>query len=189
MGSCRYGEECTYIHGDLCELCSQHCLHPTDEVQRLQHNQVRKILSCHRVFINSFFLFSGLFASTQIGHGKIFCRCPFSRQGLRDLHGDHLGEVAFDQATFRIAAQLLALLLVTLQFCLTLLGNLWSDSIYIDSLDCIRKWRQEKQFENKIIRSCPECRVQSDFVCPSRYWCETKEEKEKLITDYKKALR
>lgn len=38
-------------------------------------------------------------------------------------------------------------------------------------------------------RSCPECRVQSDFVCPSRYWCETKEEKEKLITDYKQALR
>ena len=57
------------------------------------------------------------------------------------------------------------------------------------SLDCIRKWRQEKQFENKIIRSCPECRVQSDFICPSRYWCETKEEKEQLITDYKKALR
>merc|ERR1712071_227832 len=42
-------------------------------------------------------------------------------------------------------------------------------------LDCIRTWRQEKQFDNKIIRSCPECRVQSDFVCPSRYWCETKE--------------
>lgn len=40
MGSCRYGEECTYIHGDLCELCSQHCLHPTDEEQRIEHNQV-----------------------------------------------------------------------------------------------------------------------------------------------------
>ena len=38
-------------------------------------------------------------------------------------------------------------------------------------------------------RSCPECRVQSDFVCPSRYWCETKEEKVQLIDDYKKALR
>lgn len=55
-------------------------------------------------------------------------------------------------------------------------------------LDCLRKWRQEKQFENKIVRSCPECRVQSDFVCPSRYWCETKEEKVQLIDDYKKAL-
>ena len=37
--------------------------------------------------------------------------------------------------------------------------------------------------------SCPECRVQSDFVCPSRYWCETKEEKQKLIEEYKKNLR
>ncbi|XP_012265881.2 probable E3 ubiquitin-protein ligase makorin-1 isoform X2 [Athalia rosae] len=55
-------------------------------------------------------------------------------------------------------------------------------------LTCIRKWRQAKQFDNKIIRACPECRVASDFVCPSMYWVDTKEEKEKLITDYKEAL-
>lgn len=56
-------------------------------------------------------------------------------------------------------------------------------------LTCIRKWRQAKQFDNKIIRACPECRVPSDFVCPSMYWVDTKEEKEKLIRDYKGALR
>ncbi|XP_043279505.1 probable E3 ubiquitin-protein ligase makorin-1 isoform X2 [Venturia canescens] len=55
-------------------------------------------------------------------------------------------------------------------------------------LGCIRKWRQATQFENKIIRSCPECRVPSDFVCPSTYWVDTKEEKEKLIVEYKEAL-
>lgn len=55
-------------------------------------------------------------------------------------------------------------------------------------LSCIRKWRQAKQFENKIIRSCPECRVSSDFVCPSAYWVDTKDEKEKLIVEYKGAL-
>lgn len=55
-------------------------------------------------------------------------------------------------------------------------------------LACIRKWRQAKQFENKIIRACPECRVTSDFVCPSMYWVDTKEEKDKLINAYKNAL-
>lgn len=55
-------------------------------------------------------------------------------------------------------------------------------------LVCIRKWRQARQFENKIIRACPECRVTSDFVCPSLYWVDTKEDKDKLIDDYKKAL-
>lgn len=55
-------------------------------------------------------------------------------------------------------------------------------------LSCIRKWRQAKQFDNKIIRACPECRIPSDFVCPSMYWVDTKEEKEKLIRDYKVAL-
>ncbi|KAG8226696.1 hypothetical protein J437_LFUL005512 [Ladona fulva] len=55
-------------------------------------------------------------------------------------------------------------------------------------LSCIRKWRQAKHFDNKIIRACPECRVSSDFVCPSIYWVESKEDKEKLIVDYKEAL-
>ncbi|XP_018322723.1 probable E3 ubiquitin-protein ligase makorin-1 isoform X2 [Agrilus planipennis] len=55
-------------------------------------------------------------------------------------------------------------------------------------LACIRKWRKARQFDNRIIRACPECRVTSDFVCPSMYWVETKEEKDKLIDNYKKAL-
>jgi len=56
-------------------------------------------------------------------------------------------------------------------------------------LSCIRKWRQARQFENKIIRACPECRITSDYVCPSRYWVETKDEKEKLIQSYLQSLR
>ncbi|KAL7031794.1 hypothetical protein ACKWTF_007136 [Chironomus riparius] len=55
-------------------------------------------------------------------------------------------------------------------------------------LECIRTWRQAKQFDNKIIRSCPECRICSDFVCPSSFWCDSAEEKEKLISKYKNAL-
>jgi len=59
---------------------------------------------------------------------------------------------------------------------------------HIFCLSCIRKWRQTKQFDNRTIRSCPECRVSSDFVVPSEFWVESKEEKEKLIEDYKKAM-
>lgn len=55
-------------------------------------------------------------------------------------------------------------------------------------LSCIRKWRGARQFENKIVRACPECRVTSDFVTPSKYWVESEEEKKKLIQGYKKAL-
>ncbi|XP_018011718.1 probable E3 ubiquitin-protein ligase makorin-1 [Hyalella azteca] len=61
---------------------------------------------------------------------------------------------------------------------------------HIFCLDCIRKWRQSKQFENKIIRSCPECRIQSDYIVPSRYWVDEsdKEEKKKLVDSYRDAL-
>ena len=40
-----------------------------------------------------------------------------------------------------------------------------------------------------IYRACPECRVPSDFVVPSKYWFEDDDDKEKLIRDYKNVLR
>lgn len=55
-------------------------------------------------------------------------------------------------------------------------------------LPCIRQWRCAKQFEKVIVRACPQCRVQSNFVTPSQYWVDTAEEKAKLIEDYKKSL-
>lgn len=59
---------------------------------------------------------------------------------------------------------------------------------HIFCLTCIRKWRQTKQFDNRTIRACPECRVNSDFVVPSKYWVEDKDDKDKLIDQYKNAL-
>ncbi|XP_045384043.1 E3 ubiquitin-protein ligase makorin-1-like [Lemur catta] len=55
-------------------------------------------------------------------------------------------------------------------------------------LKCIRKWRNAKQFDSKIIKSCPECRITSKFVIPSEYWVEDKEEKQKLIQKYKEVM-
>uniref|UniRef100_A0A8C6HGH4 RING-type E3 ubiquitin transferase n=1 Tax=Mus spicilegus TaxID=10103 RepID=A0A8C6HGH4_MUSSI len=39
-------------------------------------------------------------------------------------------------------------------------------------LKCICKWRSAKQFESKIIKSCPKCQITSHFVIPSKYWVE-----------------
>ncbi|XP_058445296.1 probable E3 ubiquitin-protein ligase makorin-1 isoform X2 [Malaya genurostris] len=58
---------------------------------------------------------------------------------------------------------------------------------HIFCLECIRTWRKAKNFENKIKRGCPTCRISSDFVCPSIVWVEGRDEKDKLINDYKKA--
>ncbi|XP_050069220.1 E3 ubiquitin-protein ligase makorin-2-like [Anopheles maculipalpis] len=54
-------------------------------------------------------------------------------------------------------------------------------------LGCIRTWRKANNFANKIKRSCPTCRVPSDFVCPSFVWVECGEEKKRLIENYKQA--
>uniref|UniRef100_A0A8B9BX07 E3 ubiquitin-protein ligase makorin-2 n=1 Tax=Anser brachyrhynchus TaxID=132585 RepID=A0A8B9BX07_9AVES len=55
-------------------------------------------------------------------------------------------------------------------------------------LSCIRQWRCAKQFENPIIKSCPECRVISEFVIPSAYWVEDQEKKNELIEAFKQGV-
>ncbi|KAJ0050310.1 hypothetical protein NL108_016892 [Boleophthalmus pectinirostris] len=39
-GECRYGDECVYLHGDRCEVCGLHLLHPTDAAQRREHEKL-----------------------------------------------------------------------------------------------------------------------------------------------------
>ena len=44
-GECRYGDNCVYIHGDLCDLCGHALLHPTDQKQRDKHLEVRSAIN------------------------------------------------------------------------------------------------------------------------------------------------
>ncbi|XP_008564381.1 PREDICTED: probable E3 ubiquitin-protein ligase makorin-3 [Galeopterus variegatus] len=55
-------------------------------------------------------------------------------------------------------------------------------------IKCIRRWRSARQFENRITKSCPQCRVSSSLVIPSEFWVEEEEEKQKLIEQYKEAM-
>ena len=45
MGTCRYGENCTYLHGDVCDTCGLAVLHPDNEEQRTTHMQVWGVCS------------------------------------------------------------------------------------------------------------------------------------------------
>lgn len=60
---------------------------------------------------------------------------------------------------------------------------------HVFCLPCIRKWRASKSYENKIVKACPECRVKSDYVTPSRYWYENEDDKNKIIDEYKTKLK
>lgn len=46
---------------------------------------------------------------------------------------------------------------------------------------CIRRWRQSKDFELEVSKGCPECRIHSDFVYPSKVWFALKCQKEQFI--------
>ncbi|XP_077583002.1 E3 ubiquitin-protein ligase makorin-2 isoform X1 [Stigmatopora nigra] len=59
---------------------------------------------------------------------------------------------------------------------------------HVFCLACIRQWRCTRNFSNKIVKSCPECRVVSEFVIPSAYWVEEQEEKDNLIELFKSGV-
>ncbi len=40
VGECRYGINCAYLHGDVCDMCGLQVLHPTDNAQRSEHTKV-----------------------------------------------------------------------------------------------------------------------------------------------------
>ena len=40
VGECRYGINCAYLHGDVCDMCGLQVLHPTDNNQRSEHTKV-----------------------------------------------------------------------------------------------------------------------------------------------------
>ncbi len=54
------------------------------------------------------------------------------------------------------SATLLVLMLVVYRF------GILPSCTHCFCLPCIRKWRQAKQFEHKIIRACPECRSERE---------------------------
>lgn len=148
-GKCQIGENCSYIHGLLCEVCQLACLHPYDKEQRRTHKE-----ECTKLM------------EAEMEHSFAVAR---SRDKVCGICMDNVMERP-------LASQRRFGILPNCAHCFC--------------LNCIRKWRQSKQFENKIVRSCPECRTQSDFVIPSRYWVDDKdkEEKDKLLNSYQIAL-
>ncbi|XP_070612436.1 E3 ubiquitin-protein ligase makorin-1 isoform X2 [Erythrolamprus reginae] len=45
VGECRYGENCVYIHGDICDMCGLQVLHPADAAQRSLH--IKSCIEAH----------------------------------------------------------------------------------------------------------------------------------------------
>ncbi|KAM9203102.1 E3 ubiquitin-protein ligase makorin-1 isoform 2-T2 [Mergus octosetaceus] len=147
VGECRYGENCVYIHGDVCDMCGLQVLHPIDAAQRSQH--IKSCIEAHEKDME----------------------LSFAVQRSKDMVCGICMEVVYEKANPSERR-----------------FGILSNCNHTYCLKCIRKWRSAKQFESKIIKSCPECRITSNFVIPSEYWVEEKEEKQKLIQKYKEAM-
>ncbi|XP_056603812.1 probable E3 ubiquitin-protein ligase makorin-1 [Triplophysa dalaica] len=147
IGECRYGLNCAYLHGDVCDMCGLQVLHPTDTSQRSQH--IKACIEAHEKDME----------------------ISFAIQRSKDMMCGVCMEVVFEKTNPSERR-----------------FGILSNCSHCYCLKCIRKWRSAKQFESKIIKSCPECRITSNFVIPSEYWVEDKEEKKKLIQKYKDGM-
>ncbi|NP_001072050.1 probable E3 ubiquitin-protein ligase makorin-1 [Takifugu rubripes] len=147
VGECRYGVNCAYLHGDVCDMCGLQVLHPTDSSQRSEHTKA--CIEAHEKDME----------------------ISFAIQRSKDMMCGVCMEVVFEKANPSERR-----------------FGILSNCSHCYCLKCIRKWRSAKQFESKIIKSCPECRITSNFVIPSEYWVEDKEDKQKLIQKYKDGM-
>uniref|UniRef100_A0A8C3A4K6 RING-type E3 ubiquitin transferase n=1 Tax=Cyclopterus lumpus TaxID=8103 RepID=A0A8C3A4K6_CYCLU len=147
VGECRYGINCAYLHGDVCDLCGLQVLHPTDNAQHSAHTKA--CIEAHEKDME----------------------ISFAIQRSKDMMCGVCMEVVFEKANPSERR-----------------FGILSNCSHCYCLKCIRKWRSAKQFESKIIKSCPECRITSNFVIPSEYWVEDKEDKQKLIQKYKDGM-
>ncbi|XP_052366454.1 LOW QUALITY PROTEIN: probable E3 ubiquitin-protein ligase makorin-1 [Oncorhynchus keta] len=147
MGECRYGLNCAYLHGDVCDMCGLQVLHPSNDAQRSEHTKA--CIEAHEKDME----------------------LSFAIQRSKDMQCGVCMEVVFDKANPSERR-----------------FGILSNCCHCYCLKCIRKWRSAKTFESKIIKSCPECRITSNFVIPSEYWVEDKEDKQKLIQKYKDGM-
>ncbi|XP_039971904.1 probable E3 ubiquitin-protein ligase makorin-2 isoform X2 [Xiphias gladius] len=115
-GHCYYEDNCTYLHGDLCEVCGLRVLHPHDPEQRRAHEKMC-LLAFEADMEKAF--------AAQLSQDKVCSICM---------------EVVVQKANP-------------------------SDR-----------------------RSCPECRVISEFVIPSVYWVEDQDDKDHLIDLFKSGV-
>ncbi|KAL3229465.1 hypothetical protein MRX96_023561 [Rhipicephalus microplus] len=128
---CPMRATCTYLHGELCDLCQKPCLHPYNEQQRAQHRE--ECVQRHE---------QDMELSFAIQRSADKC-CGICMDVVMEKEPP-------SERRFGI-----------LEKC-----------SHIFCLNCIRKWRGSKQFDSKTVRSCPECRVPSDFVTPSSFWVD-----------------
>uniref|UniRef100_A0A8C1SPV1 RING-type E3 ubiquitin transferase n=1 Tax=Cyprinus carpio TaxID=7962 RepID=A0A8C1SPV1_CYPCA len=56
-------------------------------------------------------------------------------------------------------------------------------------ISCIVTWRKTKDFQEDVIKGCPQCRVKSSFYIPSKHWVCDGEEKASLIAAFKERSR
>lgn len=97
--------------------------------------------------------------------------------------GKHFGLLSTSVCLFVIVIAVLvgtpSLQLITLCVCLG------CDHCYC--LDCLRSWRQSKDMEAEVTRSCPACRLPSNYIVPSLTFC-TGEKKRQVVEAYKSHL-
>ncbi|XP_047204578.1 E3 ubiquitin-protein ligase makorin-2 isoform X2 [Girardinichthys multiradiatus] len=146
-GHCYYGDSCTYLHGDLCEVCGLQVLHPHDPEQRRAHEKMC-LLAFEADMEKAF--------AAQLSQNKVCSICM---------------EVVVQKAVPSERR-----------------FGILSSCCHIFCLSCIRQWRGTRTFCNKIIKSCPECRIISEFVIPSVYWVEDQGEKDHLIELFKSGV-
>ncbi|XP_075932372.1 putative E3 ubiquitin-protein ligase makorin-1 isoform X5 [Anarhichas minor] len=135
VGECRYGINCAYLHGDVCDMCGLQVLHPTDNAQRSAHTKSLAIWAVSRRFLPTLFPGSHPVHDACIEAHEKDMEISFAIQRSKDMMCGVCMEVVFEKANPSERR-----------------FGILSNCSHCYCLKCIRKWRSAKQFESKIIK-------------------------------------
>ena len=161
QGQCRFVETCPYVHGDVCDLCFKAVLVPGDQQQNEEHKKV----CCAFVFST---LYNHYCFQQQKAHN---CRTSHSilkhfSNACRMYNYRHVMFLQLCMDAIEQDAELAFAIAESKDkqcgICMdTVLDKqpayerkfgILSDCNHVFCLSCIRKWRSEKQYNNKVVK-------------------------------------
>lgn len=162
QGRCRFGDRCRFLH------------HSNSDRHSTSVNSYTRVPKLRRFHQNTASSSAGSSSSSNNCNNGTNSTTDQEQQTKNNQEDDKTCGICFDVILNKTKREKVFGILPNCNHCFC--------------FTCIRKWRSSKEFDLDVSKACPECRVASDFVYPSLIWLDTKEDKDKFISERKNKM-
>ncbi|KAF6262683.1 hypothetical protein COO60DRAFT_1699128 [Scenedesmus sp. NREL 46B-D3] len=203
-GTCSAGDDCLYVHGDVCEICGYYCVHPYNPDWTAQHQAACKQAmaaagpqgneqkeSAAGDDAAAAVVAAEPAAAAEAANGIETEAAAAAEPAVADDGAAAAEGVGGGDSKGAVAAIADAvadkLVLGKAELSARRFGLMACEHAFC--LGCIRNWRSTAEVDKATaLRTCPICRTPTHFITPSTKWPDTAEDKESIVSAYKEAM-